>query len=521
MKRNRFDFIFLGIIFFIATVFVINTRDFFSIKNAFSYEKKSGSSEINEFLPQESNIQDDESLNFSLRDVIELALQDSLDIQIAKFNVYISRTSLNDAVSIFDSFLNLSTDFTKNKKMSASISSGNENIEKNYSMGIEKKTSTGTNISFDLTESKNKSDSGLNTLNPYHESLGEISIVQSLGKNFFGVADRSKIKVTKIDIENSEFTSLDDIEDVLYKVEKAYWKLVLMSEKLFIQEDMLAEGQKLYEIYKDKHSLGLAELTDLLAIEALIYAYQSNVDIANLERVTAKNDLLFLINNSDFRKNINVKDDLACLVNKVDLDHALIKAVNSRRDYKRIKNILKKNDIEIVVKKNALWPEIDLEASLTKNNIDSKFRSSWEELGERNNDELFFKLTVKVPLENNKAKADLDKINFQKSRALIDFKRIEIDILQDINNKVNRVNTMENQVNLFKSIVAVHKKKLDIEIKRLNSGRSNSDTLIRYEEDLLNARLSLANSLFNYRISNLDLELAQNLLLDKYWKGEL
>ncbi|MCK5491896.1 MAG: TolC family protein, partial [Candidatus Omnitrophica bacterium] len=92
---------------------------------------------------------------------------------------------------------------------------------------------------------------------------------------------------------------------------------------------------------------------------------------------------------------------------------------------------------------------------------------------------------------------------------------------QDINNKVNRVNTMENQVNLFKSIVAVHKKKLDIEIKRLNSGRSNSDTLIRYEEDLLNARLSLANSLFNYRISNLDLELAQNLLLDKYWKGEL
>lgn len=521
MKKNKFYIVFLFVIFFITWLVVINNKVCFSMKDVFSYDNESDFGENNKFFTQEKNKQDEVFLTLSLHEVIELALVNSLDIQIAKFNAYISRTSLENAESIFDSFLNLSADFTKNKKKSASTFAGNENTEKKFSLGFKKKTSTGTNIAFDLTESKNKTDSGFNTLNPYHESLGEISIVQSLGKNFFGISDRSKIKVTKIDIENSEFTSLDAVEGVLYKVEKAYWNLVLMSEKLFIQEDMLSEALKLYDIYKDKHSIGLVESTDLLAVEALIYARQSNVHIASLERETAKNDLLGLINDNNFRRDIKVKDELLCEVEKINLDNSLIKALSSRRDYKKIKNTLKKNNIDIVVKKNDLWPEIDLEASLTKNNIDSKFNRSWKELSNKNNDEFFLKLTVKIPLDNNKAKAELDKINLQKRRSLINFKRIEINILQDINNKVNRVNTMENQVNLFKSMIAVHTKKLDMQIKRLNSGRSNCDTLIKFEEDLLNARLSLANNLFNYHIGLLDLELSQNLLLDKYWKGEL
>ena len=80
--------------------------------------------------------------------------------------------------------------------------------------------------------------------------MAEISITQELGKNIFGLADRADIKITKLDIENSEFTSLDSIEDSLSEAQKAYWKFVLKTEEVLIKQDMLKQAEKLYKIYQ-------------------------------------------------------------------------------------------------------------------------------------------------------------------------------------------------------------------------------------------------------------------------------
>ena len=63
--------------------------------------------------------------------------------------------------------------------------------------------------------------------------------------------------------------------------------------------------------------------------------------------------------------------------------------------------------------------------------------------------------------------------------------------------------------------------KLSAEKKRFANGRSNSDFIIRYAEDLLNARLKVAQALYSYRASLIDLEAKKNTLLDTYWKDKL
>ena len=93
--------------------------------------------------------------------------------------------------------------------------------------------------------------------------------------------------------------------------------------------------------------------------------------------------------------------------------------------------------------------------------------------------------------------------------------------MQELNDKVNKVNTAKNQVHLFEFSVDIHQRKLQKQLERLNFGRSDSDTLIQYEQDLLQARLDLARALFNYRSGLIELDLAKNTLLDKYWEGQL
>ncbi len=462
-----------------------------------------------------------EVIELSLEDVTELALANSLDIQIAQYDAYISRTSLGDAQSIFDAIFSAEAGYNRNKKAQNSISAGSEATEYVFSLGLEKKFPTGTTLSLDTAASKKRTDGTASVLNPYNEALVGLSLTQELGKNFFGLADRSEIKITKIDIENSEFTSLDDIEETIYKAQKSYWNLVLKNEERLISEDMFKSAERLYRIYHDKHSLGLVEESELLSLEALVRTRESDLAVAYLAQKTAKNELLFLINRGDFEEKVRPKDDLVCSTAVVNLYEALKESTFWRRDYKRLRNELKKNKIDIVIKKNALWPEIDLEATLSRNNINSQRSKAWEGIADNSNDEVSFKLIFKVSLENRKAKAELEKVNLEKRQFLLRLKRVERLILQEINDKVNQVNTADNQVRLYESIIKLHQKKLDSQIKRIGYGRSNADTLIQYEEDLLKARLNLASNFYTYRVKLIELDLAKNVLLDKYWKEPL
>lgn len=465
--------------------------------------------------------QEPRPLELSIEEVTEIALKNSLDIQIAKFDTYISRTQKNEAESIFDTIFSAESSYNRDKLESASSLAGTDTRETTFSLGLEKKLPTGTTLSLDATNTKTKTNSAFATLNPYTEAELEFSVTQELGKNFFGLADRADIKITKIDIENSEFVSLDDIELALYEAQRAYWNLVLKQEELLINQDMLKEAEKLHEIYKQKQDIGLTEPSEFLAIEALVKTRQSNLNLASLARETAKNHLLFLINKGDFQQGIIVSDSLGCSVEKADLYQALNRAVEARRDYKGIKNDLKKNKIDLVAKENALWPQIDFEATFTRNNIDTGRSKAWGDLFSNGGDEVFFKVSLEVPLERSEARSQLRKADLEKTRYLLKFKRMERLVLQEINDKVNQVNTMQNQVKLFEETVNIHRQKLDYQIKRLKSGRSDSDTLISYEQDLLSARLSLAEYLFRYRAGLIELELTQDSLLDKHWQEPL
>ncbi|MCF7877260.1 MAG: TolC family protein, partial [Candidatus Omnitrophica bacterium] len=390
-----------------------------------------------------------------------------------------------------------------------------------YSADISKKLPSGTTVSLGVKAKKEKTNSTSATINPSYESLAEVSIIQSLGRNFFGLADRADIKITKLDIKNSDFSSLDKIEHSLFEAQKAYLNFLSMDQKLTIRKDMLDKAKELYQIYKKKFSLGTAEKPELLAIEALVKRRISELEVAKLKRLKAKNNLFFLLNISEINKKIEALDDLLIKIEKVDFYQALREAIEYRRDYQQIKNRLKKNDIQVAVKKNALWPEIDLEASFARNNIEGSYSDSIDNFTKQSHDEIAVGISVKIPLENNEAESELEAVKLQGKKNLVLFKKNERLILKEINDKASDVNSYSTQVDTNQEIVEIQKEKLFLEKKRLEIGLSSADIIIDYHQDLLEARLSLVNSLFKYRLGLIGLDLAKNSLLDKYWDEPL
>lgn len=462
-----------------------------------------------------------EIVDISIDEVMQLALENSLDLQIAKFDAYVERQSLPKTESIFDPLLKGEAYYLDSHRDQASSFLGTKQIEGKYGLKLEKKYRTGTMLQLDAQSGKVDSDSPFAEINPYNESSIGLSLVQPLGKNFFGSSDRKGVEISKIDIENAEYTSLDGIENTLYRVQMAYWNLVLKCEQLQIKKNMLKEAEKLYKIYQDKYELNLVEKSDLLAIEANVKIRQNDFLLADLERDKANKELLFLLNKEDVTICFSPTDELKIEEIEVDFYQSLTEAIANRRDYLRLKNLIKINDLSLKIKDNSLWPEIDLKASLIRNGLDTSFANSWKEIFQKSQTEFFVGLSVTRPLGNRYARAELEETELRKEQLLLSLKRLERFILKEIHNRVKEVNTLKNQVQQSYEIVRLQKDKLEEEKRRLKYARTSSDILIRYEEDLLNAQISLAFALFNYRQSVVNLDLTKNTLLDRYWKGPL
>ncbi|MFC1646436.1 TolC family protein [Candidatus Omnitrophota bacterium] len=466
---------------------------------------------------------EEKEVKLSLETVSELALENNLDIQLAKYDAYIKRNDLYGAVSIFDTILNLGFSYEDDQRQTASTLAGTQSKTTDYSFGLEKKFPTGTTVGIGLDHTRNWSNSAFVSTNPYHDSEASISLTQEVGKNFFGLIDRNNIKITKLDIENSDYTSLDKIENYLAEVQKAYWKVIYNRQNVDSTEDMLDRAISLHKIYIQKIKTGLAESPDLYAAEANMNIRENELLLSQNSLRLAENDLLLKLNLSE-REDIEIITEEIMSIDKAqpqDFIECLTIAIERRRDYKQALNEIESKKLNLVTKKNSLWPEIDLKASFVRNGVAQRYSDAIERITDSDNPKYYYGITITYPLENNEAKGEYESAQLEKAKALVLLKKNEREIVVEIKDAVSTANTTLERVRNNLATVQLQEAKLDAEEKRFRLGRSDSDTLVRYQDDLLQAKISLSLSLYKFYSDLVDLRVKENSLLEEYWTDEL
>lgn len=457
----------------------------------------------------------------SVEDVAQLALENNLDMQIAKFDAYAKRNDLLESVSVFDTFLSMKASHLDDQFKPPNTIAGTKNIINAYEVGVSKELPSGTVIGLDYSDDRANSNSAFASINPSHESIAKVSITQPIGKNFFGLVDRNDVKVTKKEIENSDLEALNRIENALAETLKAYWRVVLLTEELDIKQETLKKAKELYKVYSKKRWIGLSEDSDFFGSEANVAKREDEVLVAYEALKVAKYNLLLLLNEDSRMYDIEALDYLSLKDGSVGFDEALYRAILNRRDYQQAKNNIEIKKISLVTKMNELWPEIDVEASFAKNGLSRKYGDANKEICDEDNPEYYIGVSFKVPLENRQARGAFNKAKIERAKAIVELKRIEREIVTQINDLTTRIKLFTGSVIVNKRVAQLQEKKLNAEIQRFKYGRSNSDYLIRYQEDLLDARLKLARALYLYQATVIDLKVAQQILLDEYWKGAL
>ena len=466
----------------------------------------SGSLSLNSALAKK------ETISLNLDEAVKIAIQNNLDIKLAKISSEFKRADLILTNSIFDTILSLDANYEDDQLKKSSSLSGAKSLTANYNFGVSKKFKTGTTVALDFANKREHTDSTFASVNPAHTSTMKITAAQPLGENFFGLIDRSDVKIARLNIEQADLETLDRVEDVLAGVQINYWKVAYAYKVINLKEDMLKKAQNLYNVYKERYQRGMAEKSDIYASEANVKQREIDINEAK-EKLNSAINTLTLSLNIGFDKNIETEDFLRARLKEANFTQNLKQAIDSRRDYQSALKQLQSQNIEVVRNKNKLWPQINLVASYAKNGLDVDREDAINDIFNKNDREYYVGINISLPFENRESKAQYNKALLGKEQDLLNLKKLEISIVRELDDKVREVNLNCEKVRKWGKIVDLQQKKLKEEKKRISYGRSNSDTLIRFQEDLLGAELALAKSYLDYRISRIKLEGAKNEIL--------
>jgi len=461
------------------------------------------------------------ALTLTLAQASRLALINNFEIQLAKYDTWIARTQDEQAQSIYDTIIEAEVSYRKNKAAQTSTLAGSKTLDNNYNIGLEKKFPTGTTVGVDFTNNRNWSDSSFATLNPSHDSALGITLEQSLGKNFFGLQDRGNIKITQKDMAHAQFISFEKIEAALAAVQTAYWDLVLQRELLKIEQRMVTHAKELLNINIEKIQDGLVEPPDVIAAESNYKKRINQKLLAQNQLQLKENVLRLMLNIEDRDMDIVPQEAMDMKLLTPVLEQTLQKAFDNRQDYKKALNKIESNDIALSIKKNNLWPEINLEASLTRNGIDDHFNQAISKISEEDNPNIYTGIDFSMPLENRKARSQLKAAELQKARSLVALKFLERQITIEIIDQVKSCAVLKQVAANAVNVAELETDKLAAEEKRFKYGRSNTDTLIRFQDDMTQALGDAAQAKFNYYAARIELERRQGSLLKKYWQGAL
>ncbi|MGE5280382.1 MAG: TolC family protein, partial [Deltaproteobacteria bacterium] len=319
-----------------------------------------------------------ETLSLTLEEATVFALENSLDVQIARFDAHAKQNDLPAALSLFDTYFTAQASYDDNQLKKSTSILGSRALNTDYALGLSKLLPTGTTVGLSLDHSRAYTNSAFASINPAHQALATLTLSQQLGRNFFGLIDRANIRITKLDIENSDWSSLDKIEAALASVQKAYWQLAYLNEELAIKRDMLDKAKDLFAAYEKQRALGLVEDPEYYGAEANVVDRENDL-LGTADAIyAARNQLLLLLNQDARLVQITPADRMALVDDDVDLSAALKRAVGSRRDYKSALNDVEKKKLEVVVKKSSLWPEIDLKASFARNGLSRAYDKAWD-----------------------------------------------------------------------------------------------------------------------------------------------
>jgi outer membrane protein TolC len=489
------------------------------------------------FLPAQ---EPQKTIQLTLDECIVRALKNNIGIQVAVLGPETSALSVQKAQEKF--YPTFSFGFSKRKSSSASYSwleaqGTNLTSTDNYSAQIRETIPLGGNLTIGLTSAFSDTNRIGTTINPSFNSQLQFSFSQPLLKDFGTKWTQRDIVVARNNLDVSEIQFAKTVQDTVYSVTQAYWNLVYSIENLKVQrtslqlaKDFLAKNKRSVEIGTLAPIDALAAESEVASREATILSSEASVK-ASEDQI--KNLLNFTPEEEKGLREIVALDTPRFDAVQVDVDKALLIAMDKRPDLRISRINLKTEDLNLGYAKNQLLPGLSFSAGYSSPGVSGtrliydkpQFGSVIETIpgywSDSMRDVFGFKyenwnvgLTLDISLSNILSKASYAQAQISMQTALLNMKNSERSALFEIRSAVRTLETSYKQVQAYKVARELSERKLAAEEERLRVGLSTNYVVLQYQRDVTTARVQELKSIIDYNVAQSGLDRSMGTILE-------
>ncbi|MBM3846279.1 MAG: TolC family protein [Verrucomicrobia bacterium] len=470
----------------------------------------------------------------NLPDCLKLALEHNLDLQIERKNTKIVEAALYGSYGAYDPAFRLGVSQSREdvpsrldvSKNTPTLGAPHEKYDTTLlNGGIVGKLPSGGTYDIGTSYSRTKAWSDLNTFvfadfyrtNNYIGGTA-LNLSQPLLRNFWIDSDRLQIQVNKKQLKVTDMAVLSRIMLVVHDVLRAYADLLHVQESVAVWEDAHNHALRLLKDVKSRIQAGtlpaLEERLFAFAVESL----QADLDQARQMLQPAQSALRNLIS-SDLQDWIHAapvaQGTLSDVEEHFNQVEAWREAMTRRPEIRQMQLDLEKRDIVLRYSRNQLYPSLDLVGSLGLSGISSSVGNAYDKVANGSHSSYSYGAVMNVPLSNRSARGALRAARETKEQALLQLKKLEMDILTGVETAGRAMVSSYKQINSRRQAIQFAQQVVESEEAKIRLAQTSSFNATEARKRLTGAKLAHLKALLDYNQARTANSYSQGKILDQ------
>jgi len=454
----------------------------------------------------------EEKIPLAPEDVVSMVITDNPSVKSARLQPTIARYDFQEAEGMYDPALHAAVTLDRDESGSNSVFFDDTTTTQGV-LGISKYFATGTYLSLDWTNEITSTDSAFALFETAHTNRLELSMRQPLLRNFAGEIHREVLHRLQIEISRMDLQAQDNIEAELHAALAAYWRWTAAGENRQLVLVSLEKAGVFFETTRENHQLGTAEDAELLAAQAQVARRKLQLDGWRETEESAKRALFEHINPG---KTLNWRPavTLSEPPEMPALEGLLERALETRRDIRMAYMGQTQAVSSVSASRNNRLPNFDLVAGFGTNGIDDGYGHAFADMAGIENPHVSIGLDFSWTLGNRENTYAYRKALLEQEYARLAIQRLELAIQRQARDVVANLNWQISRTRQLDELRKTEAQKLSSEQKQFDRGRSSSDQVLRYQDDVILAKIDYAAALLDLHLAVLDARRVDHSLLD-------
>jgi outer membrane protein TolC len=452
--------------------------------------------------------------SLTLRECVELALANNLDIQIERINPGIASLGVVREQAAFDPVLTGSASYEDSTRPTGAGQLTEKQLE--MEAGLGGLLPTGARYSLFASDART---SGTLTTNFTYTGTAGISLAQPLLRNFGPGANTALIRAARKSRQIAAHEFAGQVISTVTGVNNAYYELVFAIEDHKAKLEDLNRAKALLADNRRRVEVGVMSPLDVTQAEAGVAEREEAVIVAERVIRDRENSLKRLISRDVMAmRGVTLVPVDYPRVEMVEIDAArsIATALLLRPELLRAKEELERRNILVKYNRNQWWPEVDLEASYALAGRGDTFGRFADSVGDADNPAWAVGVVVSVPLGNRQARANYRISRLQAEQALLSLKRAEQEVIVEADNAARLVQSNLKRVEATRAASRLAEESLKAEEHKLRAGASTSFLVLQAQAQLAAARSSEIRARADYAQSIAELARAEGTTLEKH-----